>query len=118
MDLSHCQDTPAHEKLGHVSGIFEKMLKMGEERVIRSYRALNDTTNAITLSVRQEPHRSLWVDGWGAAFLPLIPMHLFVSKEEGFQHLGERKQADTMQSEKSNGCVAAKGEGPQRHGTF
>lgn len=94
---------------------------MGEERVIRSYRALNDTTNAITLSGRQEPHRSLWVDGGGgggAAFLPLIPMHLFISKEEGFQHLGERKQADTMQSEKSNRCVAAKGQGPQRHGTF
>lgn len=57
--------------------------------------------------------------GERAAFLSLIPMHLFVSREEVSQHLGKRKQqADTMQSEKPNGCVAAKGQGPQGHGTF
>lgn len=80
---------------------------MGGEHVIRSYRALNDNTNVITLSVRQELHRGPW--GLLPSFLSLIPMHVFVSKEEVFQCLGERKQqTDTMQSEKPNRCVAAK----------
>lgn len=115
--FSHCQATPAHEKLGRVSGLcgmFWEMLGVS-------------SVSSLPMSfpwVSDKSHTEAFFGGGvvvavgRAAFLSLKPMHLFVSKEGVFQHLGERKQqADTMQ-EKPDRCVAAKGQGPQGHGTF